>query len=56
MKDLRLALVAHVVLSLTAVTRTSAGPVLPFVDDYKVALTEAREKRLPIFIEAWAPW
>ncbi|MDZ4806366.1 MAG: hypothetical protein SGI90_16030 [Candidatus Eisenbacteria bacterium] len=56
MKHLRLALVAHVVLSMAAVTVASAGPVLPFVDDYKIALTQAREKRLPIFIEAWAPW
>ena len=50
------ALVAHVVLSLAAVTAAIASPVLPFLDDYKVALLEAREKRLPIFIEAWAPW
>jgi hypothetical protein len=33
------------------------GPVLPFVeDDYARALTDARTKRLPIFVEAWAPW
>jgi len=56
MRHARLALGAHVVLSLAAAVVATAGPVLPFVDDYKVALTEAREKRLPIFIEAWAPW
>jgi hypothetical protein len=31
--------------------------VLPFVDDdYPKALTEARAKKLPLFIEAGAPW
>ena len=31
--------------------------VLPFVaDDYEKALSEARAQKLPLFIEAWAPW
>jgi hypothetical protein len=31
--------------------------VLPFVaDDYAKALSEARAQKLPLFIEAWAPW
>ncbi len=31
--------------------------VLPFVeDDYARALTDARAKKLPIFVDAWAPW
>jgi hypothetical protein len=31
--------------------------VVPFInDDYPRALAEARAKRVPIFIEAWAPW
>ena len=37
----------------------SAGraEVLPFIeDDYPRALSEARAKRLPIFVDAWAPW
>jgi endonuclease YncB( thermonuclease family) len=30
---------------------------LPFVaDDYAKALAEARSQKLPLFIEAWAPW
>jgi hypothetical protein len=30
---------------------------LPFVaDDYAAALAEARAQRLPLFVEAWAPW
>jgi hypothetical protein len=31
--------------------------VLPWIaDDYPRALKEARAKKLPIFVEAWAPW
>ena len=34
-----------------------AAPNLPFVeDDYPKALAEARSRKLPLFIEAWAPW
>ena len=34
-----------------------AGPVLPWIaDDYAKALAEARARKLPIFIESWAPW
>lgn len=30
---------------------------LPFIeDDYGRALGEARARKLPLFIEAWAPW
>ena len=30
---------------------------LPFIDDdYARARAEARARRLPLFIEAWAPW
>jgi len=35
----------------------AARPALPFIDDdYPKALAEARAKKLPIFVEAWAPW
>jgi hypothetical protein len=48
----------------SAVTPAPAAPktatakaVLPFIeDDYPLALAEAKAKRLPIFVEAWAPW
>jgi len=34
-----------------------AASNLPFIeDDYARALAEARARRLPLFIEAWAPW
>ena len=32
-------------------------PVLRFIDDdYSKALAEARARKLPLFIESWAPW
>jgi hypothetical protein len=37
----------------------AAGPsmVLPFIhDDYPKALAEARARKVPLFIETWAPW
>jgi hypothetical protein len=31
--------------------------VLPFIaDDYARAVAEAKARKVPIFIEAWAPW
>ena len=31
--------------------------MLPFIeDDYPKAMAEARAKKLPVFVEAWAPW
>jgi hypothetical protein len=43
-----------------AAPRAVAPPVahaLPFIeDDYGRALAEARQKKRPIFVEAWAPW
>lgn len=36
---------------------TSRRPVLPFLhDDYTRAVAQARARRVPLFIEAWAPW
>jgi hypothetical protein len=33
------------------------GKVVPFIqDDYARAVSEAKAKKLPLFIEAWAPW
>jgi len=35
----------------------AAPPAVPFLrDDYGKALAQARERNLPIFVEAWAPW
>jgi hypothetical protein len=42
---------------LAASPAPAARPALPFIeDDYSRALAEARAKKLPIFVEAWAPW
>jgi tetratricopeptide (TPR) repeat protein len=35
----------------------ATGAVVPFIeDDYPRALAEARARRVPLFIDAWAPW
>ena len=35
----------------------STQSVLPFIeDDYGKALALAKQKKVPIFAEAWAPW
>ena len=32
-------------------------PVVPFIeDDFGRALALAKERKLPVFIEGWAPW
>ena len=32
-------------------------PVVPFIEnDYTRALSEARARKVPLFVEAWAPW
>lgn len=40
--------------------RASTRPhalVLPFIEnDYTRAVAEARARKVPIFVEAWAPW
>lgn len=31
--------------------------ILPFIhDDFAGALAQAKSKKVPIFVEAWAPW
>jgi len=53
------AAVAFGVLAAPAVASGAEGldKALPFVvDDYAKALSEARAQKLPLFIEAWAPW
>jgi hypothetical protein len=53
------AALAVAVLTAPAAATDGSGldKVLPFVsDDYAKALGEARTQKLPLFIEAWAPW
>jgi hypothetical protein len=41
----------------TSAAAAEVEKALPFIaDDYAKALAEARAQRLPLFIEAWAPW
>ncbi len=36
---------------------TASVSALSFIeDDYATALAQARERNVPLFIEAWAPW
>jgi len=45
------------VLAARTASARSPRPVLPFLhDDYTRAVAEARARRVPLFIEAWAPW
>ncbi len=42
---------------LVALFAGSAFAKLPFIEDnYKQAVARARTEKLPIFVEAWAPW
>jgi endonuclease YncB( thermonuclease family) len=53
------AALALALLAAPAVARGAEGldKTLPFIaDDYARALAEARAQKLPLFIEAWAPW
>lgn len=51
----RLAVVAVLLVSLAG--SASAAEVVPFIeDDYAKAVVQAKAKKLPIFVEAWAPW
>jgi hypothetical protein len=50
---------AHAAAGSNPARNATTGPrmVLPFIrDDYTRALAEARARKLPLFIEAWAPW
>jgi hypothetical protein len=44
-------------LGATRTTAATSKEVLPFIaDDYTKAVAEARARKVPIFIESWAPW
>jgi hypothetical protein len=45
------------VAALLLVSAAQAKEVLPFIEnDYAKAVAVAKSKKLPIFVEAWAPW
>lgn len=42
---------------LGAAPATPSKSALPWIeDDYGRALSEAKSRKLPIFVDAWAPW
>lgn len=42
---------------LASASATSYVAPLPFIqDDFAKARTQANERKLPIFVECWAPW
>jgi hypothetical protein len=44
-------------LAVVSAVPAASRSVLPWVeDDYGKALSQARAKDVPIFVEAWAPW
>ncbi len=48
---------AALALGLAATPAVEVEKAMPFIaDDYPKALAKARAQRLPLFIEAWAPW
>ena len=50
-------IVALACVPVVAAAAESPKPALPFIeDDYAAALKQATQKKLPIFVEAWAPW
>lgn len=51
------AISAAILLLLLAVPRIAAANPLRFIDDdYPRALAEAKQRKLPVFVEVWAPW
>lgn len=43
--------------ALTLLATPSAQARLPFIeDDFTKAVALAKTKKIPIFVEAWAPW
>ncbi|MEO8349219.1 MAG: hypothetical protein ABI610_09930 [Acidobacteriota bacterium] len=53
------AIIAGVGLAVAAGPLASSGApreVLPWVEDFAKAASQARAKNVPIFVEAWAPW
>jgi len=53
----RLARVSLLCVLLGSAAPLVAGPNLLFIeDDYARALGEARSRKLPLFVESWAPW
>jgi hypothetical protein len=50
-------LLLGILLLTTAGAALSAAADLPWINnDYSKALTQAKQRKVPIFVEVWAPW
>ena len=50
-------LIATIVLALSSTAAAATPKRLPFIDvDFERALTEAKQRKLPLFVDVWAPW
>ncbi len=48
---------ARAVPTRSAGSTSAAASILPWIaDDYPRAVARAKERRIPIFVESWAPW
>jgi hypothetical protein len=57
MKRVPKAMSASILLLLLATPRVAAANPIRFIeDDYSRALAEAKQRKLPVFVEVWAPW
>jgi hypothetical protein len=57
MKRMPRALSASILLLVLAAPRVAIANPLRFIaDDYPRALAEAKQRKLPVFVEVWAPW
>jgi hypothetical protein len=46
-----------VLLALLAASLPASAAGLPWIkDNYPKALAEAKQRKLPMFVEVWAPW
>lgn len=59
----KLTLAAALALTACATSAPAARPAaeareaLPFIEnDYPTALADARQRKVPIFVDGWAPW
>ena len=43
-------------LALALAAALAASAAAPIQNDWAAALAEARARRVPIFVDAWAPW
>lgn len=53
---IRLLLGAFVLLLMGAAAGQTHGGLRFIPDDYPKALAEAKQRKLPVFVECWAPW